>query len=146
MYEAIQVDGPITCRQLSELYEYPRKVVQSALAELVDRLTITVFERGRRLTDNWSEYAYHTVNEWLLDHGIEASDLHSTEKDEEVVLLAAVRCLVTNDSKELSRALRWPIDQVHGCMERISVREISELARTVRIVGQDVRRGRDNRR
>jgi hypothetical protein len=98
------------------------------------------------LTDSWSEYAYYTVDEWLLDHAIEASDLHPTEEDEEIVLLAAVRCLVTNDSKELSRALRWPIEQVHGCMERISVSEVSGLMRTARIVGQDVGRGRDNRR
>ena len=133
VYDLIRTEGPLARGKLSEFCGRPARYCSAILDELVDRLLITPLECERHLHANWGELAYWTVDEWLLNAGIDAAALQATEEDEEIVLSAAARCVMSNDARELARVLGWPTAKAKTCLERLWPAQLPEVTEPIRL-------------
>ncbi len=119
-YETVRVEGPLTSTKAKEYLDISTRQSKAIRDDLIKRLLITVVGGEPSSSQNWPEYLYWTVNEWLANHDIDTSELRPTDEDRRAVLTAASKCMIRADTKELAKALRWPESQVKAhlaCIE-----------------------------
>ena len=131
-YDTIRLEGPLTRRGMSELLGYSAEEGRKIHERLVKQLLITVFETEPPVGRNWPELTFWTVDEWLLNHRVDATKLRPTKKHEKKVVAAAAKCMISVDSAELATALRWSTAKVKVCLEQFSPTELKELTEPIR--------------